>query len=154
MNKCFITGRMTADPELKYTASGKPLVSFTLASKRPFKNADGENVTDFFDFVAWNGTAEFIARNLAKGRKLLVESVPQARRWTDRNGAARLNIEFVVESVEFADSRTSADYDGETCVSAYKSKNDILEYEEDGNTERLSAFARLKDVCLTKLKGA
>ena len=104
MNKCVQTGRFTADPELRHTDNGTPVVSFVLAVDRRFKDADGNKITDFFDYVAWKQTAEFIAEYFSKGKKILVESTPQIREWTNKAGERRRNVEFVVESVEFCDS--------------------------------------------------
>jgi single stranded DNA-binding protein (ssb) len=104
MNRCIQTGRFTADPELRHTDTGTPVVSFVLAVDRRFKDANGNKITDFFDYVAWKNTAEFIAEYFTKGKKILVESTPQVREWTNKNGERRRNVEFVVESVEFCDS--------------------------------------------------
>lgn len=68
LNKIFIMGRLTRDPELRRTNSGTAVTSFTLAVDRDFKNADGTKDTDFVDVVAWRSTAEFAARYFAKGR--------------------------------------------------------------------------------------
>lgn len=104
MNRSIQTGRFTADPELRHTDTGTPVVSFVLAVDRRFKDANGNKITDFFDYVAWKNTAEFIAEYFTKGKKILVESTPQVREWTNKNGERRRNVEFVVESVEFCDS--------------------------------------------------
>lgn len=107
MNRSIQTGRFTADPELRHTDTGTPVVSFVLAVDRRFKDANGNKITDFFDYVAWKNTAEFIAEYFTKGKKILVESTPQVREWTNKNGERRRNVEFVVESVEFCDSPNS-----------------------------------------------
>ncbi len=104
MNKCITKGRFTADPVLRYTDSGTPVISFTLAVDRKYKDADGNKMTDFFDFVAWKNTAEFIAGTFSKGRAILVESTPQVREWLNKEGERRRNVEFIVDSVEFCDS--------------------------------------------------
>lgn len=104
MNVSVQTGRFTADPELRHTDNGTPVVSFVLAVDRTFKDASGNKITDFFDYVAWKNTAEFIAEYFTKGKKILVQSTPQIREWTNKNGERRRNVEFVVERVEFCDS--------------------------------------------------
>ena len=114
MNRCVMTGRFTADPVLRYTDSGTPVTSFSLAVQRRQKDANGNRVTDFFDFVAWKNTAEFIAEYFSKGKKILVESTPQVREWLNKEGERRRNVEFVAESVEFCDSPCRAEKDEET----------------------------------------
>jgi len=108
MNEANQTGRFTADPELRHTGDGTPVVSFTLAVDRKYKDASGNRITDFFDYVAWKSTAEFIARYFTKGKKILVHSSPQVREWTNKEGEKRRNVEFVVDYVEFCDSPSSA----------------------------------------------
>ena len=104
MNRCIMTGRFTADPVLRYTDTGTPVTSFSLAVQRRYKDADGNKVTDFFDFVAWKNTAEFIAESFSKGKKILVGSTPQVREWLNKEGERRRNVEFIVDTVEFCDS--------------------------------------------------
>ena len=73
LNKIFIMGRLTRDPELRRTQSGTPVTSFSLAVDRDFKSQSGEKETDFIDVVAWRQTAEFVARYFTKGRMAVVE---------------------------------------------------------------------------------
>ena len=68
LNKIFIMGRLTRDPELRRTQSGTPVTSFSLAVDRDFKSQSGEKETDFIDVVAWRQTAEFVARYFTRGR--------------------------------------------------------------------------------------
>ena len=91
LNKIFIMGRLTRDPELRRTQSGTPVTSFSLAVDRDFKSQSGEKETDFIDVVAWRQTAEFVARYFTKGRMAVVEGRLQIRDWQDRatNAAAR-----------------------------------------------------------------
>lgn len=73
LNKIFIMGRLTRDPELRRTQNGTAVTSFTLAVDRDFKNADGTKDTDFIDVVAWRTTAEFVSKYFSKGRMAVVE---------------------------------------------------------------------------------
>lgn len=73
LNKIFIMGRLTRDPELRTTNSGTSVASFSLAVDRNYKGADGEKETDFIDCVAWRSTAEFAAKYFTKGRMAVVE---------------------------------------------------------------------------------
>lgn len=109
LNKVFIMGRMTRDPELRHTQSGTAVASFSLAVERDFKDkATGEKVTDFIDCVAWRGTAEFVSRYFAKGSMAVVIGALQIRSWDDKGGNKRRTAEVVAESVYFAGQKPSA----------------------------------------------
>lgn len=105
LNRLTLMGRLCADPELRTTQNGVPVCSFRLAAERDYPDANGERVTDFFDVVAWRGTAEFLCSYLAKGRMVLLNGRLQTRPWTDRDGNRRVAVEMVAESAYFADSR-------------------------------------------------
>lgn len=97
-------GRLTADPELRYTQSNIPVTSFSIACDRNFKN-NGQKETDFFDIVAWRSTAEFITRYFAKGSMIAIEGRLQARKYTDRNNNNRVAVKIVADNVYFGDSK-------------------------------------------------
>lgn len=103
LNTCVIMGRLTRDPELRRTTQGTPVTSFTIAVDRDY--AKGERETDFIDIVAWRSTAEFVSSYFAKGRTVIVRGSLQARKWTDKSGAERRNLEIVAENVYFGDSK-------------------------------------------------
>lgn len=105
LNKCFIMGRLTRDPELRRTQSGTAVTSFSLAVDRDFKEQNGERLTDFIDVVAWRATAEFVAKHFTKGRMAVVEGRLQMRPWTDRDGNKRIAAEVVADNVYFGDSK-------------------------------------------------
>ena len=105
LNKIFIMGRLTRDPELRRTQNGTAVTSFTLAVDRAFKNADGTKDTDFIDVVAWRTTAEFVAKYFAKGRMAVVEGRLQMRDWTDKEGNKRRNAEVLADNIYFGDSK-------------------------------------------------
>lgn len=106
LNKIFIMGRLTRDPELRRTNSGTAVTSFTLAVDRDFKNADGTKETDFVDCVVWRQTAEFVSKYFEKGRMAVVEGRLQIRDWQDKNGNKRRNAEVIADNVYFGDSRS------------------------------------------------
>lgn len=112
MNQVILMGRLTKDPELRYTQSEIPVASFTLAVDRRF---DKEKTTDFIDCVAWRGTAEFVSKYFSKGRMCAVHGNLQFREWQDKEGNKRRNAEIVVDNVYFCgdkrDSVTDSDYD-------------------------------------------
>lgn len=104
LNKCFLMGRMTKDPEIRRTNGGAAVTSFTLAVDRDFKT-NGEKETDFIEVVAWRNTAEFVSKYFSKGRMAIVEGRLQIRDWTDKNGNKRRTAEVVADNVYFGDSK-------------------------------------------------
>ena len=105
LNKIFLMGRLTRDPELRRTQSGTAVTSFSLAVDRDFKSQGGEKETDFIDVVAWRSTAEFVSKYFTKGRMAVVEGRLQIRDWTDRDGGKRRSAEVIADNVYFGDSR-------------------------------------------------
>ena len=105
LNKIFIMGRLTRDPELRRTQSGTAVTSFTLAVDRDFKSQSGEKETDFIDVVAWRATAEFVAKYFSKGRMAVVEGRLQIREWKDKDGNNRRSAEVVADNIYFGDSK-------------------------------------------------
>lgn len=101
LNTITIMGRLTRDPELRYTQSNTPVASFTLAVDRDF----GEKQTDFIDCVAWRGTGEFVDKYFSKGSMAIVSGRLQIRSWTDDNGNKRRSAEVVAEHVYFGESK-------------------------------------------------
>lgn len=108
LNRIVICGRFVADPELRYTNSGTPVTSFSMAVDRNSK----EKQTDFFNFLAWKNTAEYICKYFTKGRAAMVDGSLQTTEWTDKNGNKRTNCEIKVDNIYFADSRPSASAEG------------------------------------------
>lgn len=105
LNKIFIMGRLTRDPELRRTQGGNAVTNFALAVDRDFKSADGTKETDFIDVVAWRNTAEFAAKYFTKGRMAVVEGSLQMRDWTDKEGNKRRIAEVVADNIYFGDSK-------------------------------------------------
>ena len=105
LNRIILMGRLTRDPELRTTGSNIAVCSFSLACDRDFKSDKGEKETDFFDIVAWRGTAEFVSKYFTKGRMAIVEGRLQIRDWVDKDNHKRRTAEIVAESVYFGDSR-------------------------------------------------
>ena len=103
MNKVILMGNLTKDPELRYTQSGKAVVKVGIAVRRPFSKE--KDATDFFNLVAWDKTAEFFGRYLAKGSKVLIEGRLQNNDYTDKNGVKHYAVDVIVENVEFAGSK-------------------------------------------------
>ena len=106
LNHIIVMGRLVRDPELRYTQSQLPVVSFTVAVDRDFGGRDGgDKQTDFIDCVAWRHTAEFVSKYFAKGSMAVVSGRLQIRDWTDREGNKRRSAEIVADNVYFGDSK-------------------------------------------------
>ena len=115
LNHIVIMGRLTRDPELRRTATGTAVASFSLAVDRDFgKSENGERETDFIDCVAWRQTGEFVSKYFAKGRMAVVSGRLQIRSWTDKEGNKRRTAEVVADNVYFGDSKR----DGEAPASS------------------------------------
>jgi single-strand DNA-binding protein len=104
MNKVTLMGRLTRDPELRSTATGTSVVSFTLAVDRRFANREGERQADFINCVAWRQTGEFISKYFPKGRMIAVCGSIQTRTWDDQEGKKHYVTEVVVDEAYFAGS--------------------------------------------------
>ena len=113
MNKAILIGRLTADPNLRYTQSGNAVANFTLAVDRPFTNQGGGKETDFIDIVTWRKLAETVANNLEKGRLVAVEGRLQIRSYDDQNGVRRKVAEIVADQVKFLDYRRQGESQSE-----------------------------------------
>lgn len=101
MNKVFLIGRLTKDPELKYTPSGKAVCNFTLAVDRGFKGKDGKSEADFINIQVWDKRAENCAKYLDKGKQAAVDGRLQIRSYEDNNGQRRWITEVIANNVEF-----------------------------------------------------
>lgn len=109
MNKAFVMGRLTADPDLRHTQSGVAVATFRLAVSRDFKDKDGERKADFFNVVCWRATAEFVSKWIAKGNMVVVVGRLQNRDYTDKDGNKRTITEIISENVYPAESRKRDD---------------------------------------------
>ena len=100
MNKVFLIGNLTRDPELSETASGVALCRFSIAVNRNYGSADGERKTDFFNCVAWRGLGETVARYAKKGNKVAVSGSIELRNYEDSQGVKRTGVDIVAQDVE------------------------------------------------------
>ena len=106
-NKVILIGNMTADLELKQTATGISVCSFSIAVNRRFNKADqGQQNVDFINIVTWRQQAEFVSRYFKKGNPILVCGQLQTRTWTDNQGQKRYATEVIVDEANFVDSKT------------------------------------------------
>jgi single-strand DNA-binding protein len=103
LNTVILIGRLTRNPELRYTGGGTAVAGFTLAVDRPFSNQQGERETDFIDIVCWRQLAEQVSQHLTKGRLVAVEGRLQIRSYETQDGQRRKVAEVVANTVRFLD---------------------------------------------------
>ena len=104
MNKCFLTGRLTKEPELQYTNNNTAYTKFSIAVDRRFKKEGGQEV-DFINITAWSKTAEFIQKYFSKGSKINIFGRIQVDNYEDKDGNKRNYVSVVVEEYEFGESK-------------------------------------------------
>ena len=147
LNHIVVMGRLTRDPELRKTASGVSVTSFSVAVDRDFSQ-DGQKETDFLDVVAWRSTAEFVCRYFQKGKPILVEGRLQVTNYTDKNGEKRRRYEVVTDNVHFVDgsrNNNSGDSSNPFSTPATNGANTGVAY-SSGNTEDFEEISGLDDL--------
>lgn len=113
LNKVILMGRLGRDPEVRYTQSGTPVASFSLAVDRDFVDqATGRRPTDWIEVAAWNAKAKFVQQYFRKGQLAVVEGRLQIRDWTDKEGAKRRTAEVVADQIYFAGAKTAPPSEG------------------------------------------
>ena len=113
LNKIILMGRLGRDPEVRYTQSGTPVASFSLAVDRDFVDqATGRRPTDWIEVAAWNAKAKFVQQYFRKGQLAVVEGRLQIRDWTDKEGAKRRTAEVVADQIYFAGAKTAPPSEG------------------------------------------
>ena len=127
-NLVVLTGRLTADPELRYTPNNTPVTSFSIAVNRAYKSGE-EPQTDFINIVAWRQRAEFITKYFSKGSLIGIEGSIQTRKYTDKNGNDRTAFEVVANNVQFVESKRdgSSAPAGETASFSNADVNDFAD---------------------------
>ena len=140
MNKVFLIGNLTRDPELTETAGGVKICRFAIAVNRTYSGADGERKTDFFNIVAWRGLGETVARFAKKGNKVAVSGSIELRNYEDNQGIKRTGIDIVAQDVEFLTPRSQGGDDGFDGFSAQSSgapagnkKPALQPFDDDGD---------------------
>ena len=113
MNRVFLIGNLTRDPELTETSGGIKICRFGIAVNRNYSSGDGERRTDFFNCVAWRGLGENVARFAKKGHKVAVSGSVELRQYDDRDGVKRTAIDIVAQDVEFLTPRASGNSGGD-----------------------------------------
>ena len=120
LNHIVLMGRLTRDPELRRTASGVAVATFSIAVDRDFtSSATGEKETDFIDIVAWRNTAEFVSKYFTKGRMAVVSGRLQIRNWNDKEGNKRRSAEVIADNIYFGDSKRDSNGDNGYSAPSY-----------------------------------
>ena len=122
MNKVFLIGRLTRDPELRYTGSNTAVATFSLAVNRNFSNQNGEREADFINIVVWRKQAENVKNFLTQGSQVAIDGRIQTRSYDDQNGQKRYVTEVVADNVEFLGSKNSSNNSNNMNSSASKAE--------------------------------
>ena len=139
MNKIFLIGNLTRDPEISETNGGVTRCHFTIAVNRTYSSSDGERQTDFFNVTAWRGLAETVGRYAKKGNKVAVTGSVQIRNYEDNTGARRTAVDVMAQDIEFLTPRSANGgdefYDAPTSApaSAPKKKPALQSFDDDGD---------------------
>ena len=127
MNKAILIGRLTKEPETRYTQTNNiQVTSFTLAVNRRFAKK-GEQQADFINVVSWNKTAEFVSKYFKKGQQVAIVGRIQTRNYDDNNGAKHYVTEVIAEEVYFADSKKEGQVDASNMGSSTPVTNNDFE---------------------------
>ena len=108
LNRIVLMGRLTRDPELRYTPSSVAVCTITLAVERDYAAQDGKRECDFIDVVCWRQNAEFVAKYFKKGQLVAAEGRVQARKWVDKDGRNRVTYEVAADRTWFAERMQEA----------------------------------------------
>jgi single-strand DNA-binding protein len=134
MNKVFLIGNLTRDPELTETASGVALCHFSIAVKRDYASQDSERQTDFFNCTAWRGIGESIAKYTKKGKKVAVSGSIQLRNYEDNQGIKRTAVDIIVQDCEFLSPKDNSDSFDEVPSRQHTPKKPTLQpMDDDGD---------------------
>lgn len=136
-NLVVLTGRLTADPELRYTGNNTPVTSFSIAVNRRYK-AGEESQADFINIVAWRQTAEFITKYFSKGSMIGIEGSIQTRRYVDKEtGKNRTAFEVIANNVQFVESKRDSAANGGDGAPAFSNAgtNEFVEIENTSDDD-------------------
>ena len=152
MNRVVLVGRLTKDPDLRYTPSGVPVATFTLAVNRAFSNQQGEREADFINCVVWRKPAENVANFLKKGSLAGVDGRLQTRNYEGQDGKRVYVTEVVAESVQFLEPRSSSggNRDAGSFGAPPKQNNDYSSFgqsapNQNQNQQRGGSYTRVDD---------
>ncbi len=121
VNRVVLIGRLTRDPELRTTSTGRNVVEFSIAVQKRIKPQDGSPDADFFRVKAWGQTADYVNNYIGKGRLVAVDGRLETRKWTDQNGTNRETIEVVADNVNGLDRPRDGEGGGGNSGGGYSS---------------------------------
>ena len=132
MNKVILMGRLTRDPEVRYTQNTNlTVVNFSIAVNRRFAKENDEVKADFFNVIAWNKTGEFVGKYFKKGQQVIVSGRLQNRNWTDQQGVKHYATDIIAEEVDFAGSKAENNTNNNTenaDITDFASESDSLPF--------------------------
>lgn len=140
MNRVVLVGRLTKDPDLRYTPNGAAVANFTIAINRPFKNQHGENDADFINCVVWRKAAENLANYMKKGSQIGVDGRLQSRTYENQEGKTVFVTEVVADSVQFLESKGSRNTDG----GGYSQQNSYQQQQQRPNPSQQPSSSQEK----------
>ncbi len=133
MNKVFLIGNLTRDPELTETSNNTKICRFSIAVSRNYSNADGERQTDFFNCIAWRGLAETVSRYTHKGDKVAVSGSIELRNYEDGDGVKRTGVDIVVQDIEFLTQKQKDNTDKPSSNSNKSVRQQLLLFDDDSD---------------------
>ena len=136
MNKVFLTGRLTRDPELRSLASGKAVTQFSLATN---EYAGGKERTEYHSVVTWDRLAEICGQFLGKGQQVAIEGRIQTRSWDDQKSIRHWKTEIVASNVEMLSGRKKKDYDAQSAADALEARATAGPGDEDDDPSYAAA---------------
>ena len=131
MNKVYLIGNLTRDPEISTTTSGISVCRMSIAVSRRFSNAEGGRETDFFNVTAWRGTADNCAKFLKKGNKIAVSGSIQTRTYEKNDGTKGFSVDIIADEVEFLSSRNEGSAEGGASFGSGSPVSDLQPIDDD-----------------------
>ena len=131
MNKVYLIGNLTRDPEISTTTGGISVCRMSIAVGRRFTNAEGGRETDFFNVTAWRGTADNCAKFLKKGNKIAVSGSIQTRNYERPDGTKGFSVDIVADEVEFLSSKNEGSAEGGMSVGSVGPVSDLQPVDDD-----------------------
>ena len=133
LNKVQIIGHLGRDPEMRYTPSGRPVTTFTVAVSRSWNTVDGErhNETEWFNVVAWGNLAEICKQYLTKGQQVYIEGRLQTRRWDDKEGVKHTSVEVVANEMMMLGERRDHNNQSQQASDAVSDDSDMTAHEDE-----------------------
>jgi len=133
LNKVQIIGHLGREPEMRYTPSGRPVTTFTVAVSRSWNTVDGErhNETEWFNVVAWGNLAEICKQYLTKGQQVYIEGRLQTRRWDDKEGVKHTSVEVVANEMMMLGERRDHNNQSQQPSESVSDENDMTANEDE-----------------------